>query len=303
VKRLAWVAVLAAYAAPARAQGDDAVWYRVREGDTLELISAELYGDRAEATWIASENKLKKGKQVHAGDRIKVPVTREIVTSRGDTFESLAAAYLGDASRAPYLAEANSMSIEDGLATGTTVTIPLHVTHVASATETLASVAQLYLGDGKQAALLQKLNGLDKTTLDKGDSVLVLGIGLRAKPGKLAAPDAEARARREHQKRSVAAVAAALPRARAAWYQGDFAAVKAVLAPLGDDLEYVDAHTAVDAALLLGKAHVAFGENDAAIAAFTQVLNRRPRYVLAAYAVSPKVIAAWQKAGGHVDSE
>ena len=37
--------------------------------------------------------------------------------------------------------------------------------------------------------------------------------------------------------------------------------------------------------------------------AVMQALDRRPRQVLSPYAESPKVIAAWKKAGGHVEGE
>jgi LysM repeat protein len=297
------VAIVLAYAASARAQPEDTITVRVHEKDTLELIAAELYGDRSEAVWLVTENKLAKGKQVHFGDRIKAPVSRTVVTAKGDTFETLAAAHLGDASRATYLAEANHMSIEDSLATGTELIIPLRVTHVAQATETLASIAQLYFGDAHQAALLQKYNGLDKTSLEKGEQVIVLGLGVKVKPSRLPGLDGEAKARREHQQKTNAAAAEALPRARAAWLQGDFATVKAALAPLAEQVDYLDARTAVEIGLLLGKANVAFGEGEAATAAFTQVLTRRPRLALSPYAESPKVIEAWQKAGGHVEGE
>jgi len=303
VTRAAILALLFVYAAPALAQPEEAVSYRVHESDTLELIAAEFYGDRSEAVWIAAANKLRKGKQVQHGDRIKVPVTREVVTNKGDTFETLATTYLGDASRASYLAEANGLSIEDSLATGTTLTIPLHVTHVAQGNETLASIAQQYLGDPKQGALLQKFNGLDKASLEKGDSIIVLGLGVHVKPSKMPPLDTDSKARREQQRKLVAAVGEALPRAKAAWLQGDFAAVKSALAPLAEQMDYLDTRTVVEVGVLLGKAHVAFGDSDAATAAFAQVLNRRPRYALAPYAESPKVIAAWQKAGGRVEGE
>ena len=295
------IAVLAASALPAHAQNDDAVTYRVHEKDTLELIAAEFYGDRNAASWIAAENKLAKGKQVHSGDRLKVPVTREIVTSKGDTFETLAATYLGDASRAPLLADANAMSVDDSLATGTTLVVPVHVVHIAPASESLASIAQLYLGDPKQAALLQKLNGLDKAAVEKGDSVVVIGVALHVKASKIPPLDAEAKSRRDEQHQVATTAADALPKAQAAWLTGDFAAVKGLLSPLAGKLDYLDTRTAIDVGLLLGKAHVAFGETDAAVAAFAGVVSRKPGFTLGAYAESPKVIAAWQKAGGHVE--
>ena len=292
------LALLVALAAPARAQ-DDVIAYRVHQGDTLDLIAAEFYGDRAQAVWIAAANHLTHGRTVHGGDRIKIPIAREIVTARGDTFESLAASYLGDASRAEFLAEANAMSIEDSLAAGTILYVPLHVVHVAQAPESLAAVAQTYLGDARQAALLAKYNGVDKS-LEKGESIIVPALHVRVRASRLPPLDDEAKARRDQQQHAQAAAADALPRAQAAWLRGDFAGVQAALAPLADQLDYLDARTAVEAGMLLGKAHVAFGQTDAAVAAFGQVLNRRPRYELSPYAESPKVIAAWQKAGGRV---
>lgn len=295
------LAVVAALAAPARAQ-DDVIWVRVHQGDTLDLLAAEYYGDRAQAVWIATANHLTHGRTVHGGDRIKIPIAREIVTAKGDTFESLAATYLGDAGRAEFLAEANAMSIEDSLAAGTILYIPLHVTHVAQAAESLAQVAQTYLGDARQAALLAKYNGLDKTLdkLDKGESIIVPALHVRVRASRLPALDDEAKARHDQQQHAEAAASDALPRAQAAWLRGDFAGVQAALAPVADQLDYLDTRSAVAVGLLLGKAHVAFGQTDAAVAAFAQVLNRRPRYELSAYAESPKVIAAWQKAGGRV---
>jgi LysM repeat protein len=292
-------AVVIGLATPAHAQPDDAITYRLRQGDTLEIIAAELYGDRGHASWIAAENKL-KGKPLRSGDRIKIPLPHEAVTAKGDSFASLAAAYLGDASRAPYLAEANAMSVDDSLPTGTTIVIPLHVVHVAQGSESLASIAQQYLGNAKHAAMLQKLNGLDHTTVEKGETVLVLDTTVRVTTSKAPQPDAEARGRRDHQRKVAAAAVDALARARAAWLQGEFEAVKTTVAPFADDMDYLDARTAVELGMLAGKAHLAFGENDAATACFAQVLARHPHLAIGGYAESPKVLAAWQKAGGHV---
>lgn len=295
--------VLIALAGVAHAEPNDTVYYRVKTGDTLELIAAEFYGDRAQAAWIAEENHLTKSKKISAGDRIKIPVTREIVTNKGDHFESLATTYLGDASRAPYLAEANDRAIDESLATGTTLVIPLRVTYVAPAAESLANVSQAFFGDAKQTALLQKYNNLDKPQLDKGDSIVVPALHLRVKANKQLPPDGEGKARREQAREAAAKVAAALPAAKAAWASGDFAAVKSALEPFADKLDMLDANTAVDLGMLLGRAHVAFGETTAAVTVFEQVWARRPSLVLHPYRESPKVLEAWRKAGGHAEGE
>jgi hypothetical protein len=177
----------------------------------------------------------------------------------------------------------------------------MHVLHVAQASESLASIAQQYLGNPKHAAMLQKLNGLDHTTIEKGETITVLDPAVHLPSSKLPQPEAEARARRDHQRKMAALAAAALPRAKEAWLHGDFERARATLAPLVNEMDYLDARTAVELGMLAGKAHVAFGDTEAAATCFARVLARKPRLAIGGYAESPKVIAAWQKAGGRVE--
>lgn len=299
--------VLALLASTAYAQNDDTLTYRVRQGDTIDVVAAEFYGDKTLTMFIISENKLLEPKQYKAralrpGERLRVPVTREIATAKGDGFDQLAQTYLGDSKRAQYLADYNNLAIDDNLPAGTPLLVPVHVTHTAqTGGESLTAIAQLYYGDGKQAELLKKYNGLDRAGIDKGESIIV--PLLRAKSIKTIPLDADAKDRRDKQKKAVADAQLALPKARGAWMVGDFEGVKAALTKIADETDYLDAATAVEVDVLLGKAHVAFDEQDAAVAAFTHALDRRPRYTLAAYTDSPKVLAAWRKAGGHVEGE
>lgn len=303
--RLLVLAAVVTAAVPARAQREagDTVGYRVRQGDTLELIAAEFYGDRRDAKLIALENHLRKPRPLGPGERLRIPIDRAIVTSKGDTFESLAQTYLGDARRAGYLADFNGMSTDASLPTGTQLSIPFHVTHVATDAESLAKVAEDYYGDPHQADLLRQYNNLDKPSLEKGDTILVPVLTVHVRPAKLPPLDADARARRDKQHQVVSEATAALPRARAAWLEGDFAGVESALAQLADETDYLDTPTAVEIGLLLGKAHCAFDETDQAVDRFKQVLDRSPRVMLSAYADSPKVIAAWKQAGGRIDGQ
>jgi len=301
------LAVALGVVAPAvRAQPDatgDAISYRVRPGDSLELIAAEFYGDHNFAIFIMVENKLQHPRALHAGERIKIPVTREVTTAAGDDFKSLAQTYLGDESRASYLADFNKLSLDDSLAAGTTLTIPFHVTHVAAGTETLASISAAYFGDPKEAELLRAYNNLGKTSLDKGEAIVIPILNVRVREGKLPPIDGDARTRREHQIAARADADVALPRARAAWIAGDFAGVKSALAHVADEVDFLDAATAMEIGLLLGKAYVAFDETELAVAKFAQVLARKRGATMSAYTESPKVRAAWVKAGGKVDGE
>jgi LysM repeat protein len=274
---------------------------RVKPKESLDLIAAEYYGDRQFAVFIIAENKLKNEK-VAPYTRLRIPVTRDIVTDKGDTFQTLAEKYLGDASRAGALAEYNELQPTETPAIGTPLTIPFQVTHVAQGTESLASIAQTYLDDSKQADIIRKYNGLDKTTLEKGESVLVpmLNPAIRVRPGKSIAPDADAKARREAHAKAMADVEDVLPMAHASWLRGDFKHVKDLLTPFADDTDLLDMKVAVDLNVLLAKAHVAFDETQPAVECFRRVLARKNWHRLSSFAESPKVIDAWKQAGGQL---
>jgi LysM repeat protein len=273
--------------------------YKVKPKDTLDVIAAEYYGDRAHATFIIAENKLKNGR-VQPYSRLRIPVTKEITTGKGETFASLATNYLGDERRAPFLADFNDRPVDDSLATGTAITIPFHIGHTAEATESLASIASRYYGDSKQADLLKRYNFLEANTIAKGEQIFVPVLDVRVRATKLPPLDTEAKDRRRQVQKISEATAISLPAARAAWLQGDFAHVRALLEPFADQLEYMDSTTAIAVGMLLGKAHLAFDNTDRAAAAFKQVRERRPAYKLTHYSESPKVIDAWKKAGGLV---
>ena len=117
-----------------------------------------------------------------------------------------------------------------------------------------------------------------------------------AEPAPAPAPSPAPRSSPVKPKETIALAETALPIARTAWLQGDFARVKEALAQLADKTDFLDADTAVEIDLLLGKAHVAFDDTALAVAAFARVLARKPRFELSPYHDSPKVLEAWQKA-------
>lgn len=270
--------------------------YRVQKGDSLDLIAAELYANRDDAVFIMAENKMPKPRKLNPGERLRIPITRDIRTEKGDSFESLAKKYLGDEKRAGVLADYNHRSIEDSLATGTELTIPFRITHTATATESLASISTTYFGNAKHADEIAKWNGLDKTSIEKGEQVEVPVLDVRVRDTRLPPLDADSQARDKQRRDAIALAQTALPAAHAAAMQGDYARVKDALAPLADKTDYLDTDTAIEVDLLLGRAHVAFDDTALAVAAFSRVLVRKPRYELSPYYDSPKVLEAWQKA-------
>ncbi len=300
-----WLAAVAALVAATRtAHAQDAsrpVVYRVRQGDTLELIAAEFYGDRSKAAFVVAENKLTRPRPLKPGERLRIPVSHEITTSPGDTFESLAMTYLGSARRGAFLADWAGLSHDAPLPAGTAITIPVTVAHVAQATESLADIARLYFGDARNAEMLRHYNQLEKPSIDKGETVQVPAAQVKLNPAKQPPLDPESRARRDHRREALARAARALPAARLAWKAGDFAQVKDGLTRLEPDLDYLDTDDAVEVDVLLGAAHIAFDETEPALVCFKRALDRQAQHALRHYDFAPKVLAVWQKAGGPIE--
>jgi LysM repeat protein len=288
-------------AAPRASAGGETVTYKVVQGDSLKMVAAEFYGDRDHYVFIMTANKMDHPRMLKPGEKLKIPINRDVTTTPGQTFDKLARDYLDDERRAKALAEFNGMDARDTIPAGTLLTIPLSVTHVAAGNETLAQIAASYFGDPKQAALLRDYNFLDKDALTKGESVEVPIRHVRVRLAKAPPIDAESKARSETLDATRAQVKAALPRARKARQAADYAGVKAELA--GIDLDYVDADVAVEVGLLLGEATIAFDDMPFTLATFKRVIARKPGLVLDGYHYSPKVRDAWKKAGGAVDGD
>jgi LysM repeat protein len=278
------------------ARAGETITYKVKQGDSVELIAAEFYGDRKHAVFILVANKLPHARKLRAGERLKVPTNREIITAPGDTLDSLATTWLGDPRRAPHLARFNGLDPVESVPAGAVLTIPLTVNHTAAGAESLANIAAAFFGDSKQAALLRDYNFLDKDALAKGETIVVPIISVRVRDTKLPETDAESKQRTEKLERSRIVARTALPRAYRAADRGLWAEVKAELAGL--DLDFLDARLAVEVGLLIGQAHLASGDEPLALAAFAHAIERKPDHALDPYYYSPKVRDAWKKAGG-----
>lgn len=299
---LAVAVVVAALVAPRVAHaGGDFVTYKVQQGDGLKLIAAEYYGNRDDYIFIMTANKMDHPRVLKPGEKLKIPVNRDVITTPGQTFAELAKSYLDDERRAPFLAQFNDMSPDATIPAGTVITVPLHVTHVAAGNEPLADVAAAYFADRKQAALLRDFNFLDHDALAKGEAIMIPIRRIKVRAGKLPEPDDNAKALAEKLAATTARVKTALPRARKAEAAGDFDGVTAELADI--DLDYLDADVAAEVGLLLGEATLADDQLPLTIATFKRVLARKPSIVLDVYTYSPKVRDAWKKAGGAVEGD
>lgn len=295
------VAVASARAAHADEVPNTTIVHRVRQGDSLELIAAEIYGDRTKAVFIMVENKILRARPLRPGERLRIPISRDITTAPGDTFQSLAGTYLGSTRRAPFLAELNSIPVDSSLAAGTMITIPMIVVHTAATPESIFEISKMYFGDTRQAELLRRYNFLEKRTLDRSESLIVPAYQVRVAATKQPPLDAESEARRDRRRNATAKAMKALPAAKVAWKMGDYAAVKAALSALEPDLEYLDTSDAVEAGVLLGAMYIAHADTELALAIFKRVVDRQAQHVLRRYDHSPRILAVWQAAGGSVE--
>jgi len=283
----------------------DYVTYRVKPGDSIDLVAAEFYGDHSRtALFIVDENKWKTYRKLNPGERIRIPVTREITTAKGDDLASLAKQYLGDSSRATFLAQYNNMQPTDLPAAGVVLRLPFRVTHVAQTTESLVAISQFYFGETKQADMLRAYNNLgDKASIERGDSIIVPVMNVRVHPERLPTAEPDALERRKDHATANEAAAAALPAARIAALQGNYGDVAKALAAVGKKLEFLDEPLFGQVGMLLGKALVAANDKAGAVAVYQQVLSREPHRELSPYYESPTVLDAWRAAKGHVAGE
>lgn len=276
------------------------ITHKVAKGDTLELLAAEYYGDRRHAVFIMVANQMTHARPLKPGEVIKIPVGKDVTSEAGDTFETLAAEYLGDERRAEFLASFNMRSLDQSIAAGEEIRIPLSVTHKAAGREQLSVLAATYLGDRKQAGFLRKYNFLDKDVLEPGESIVIPIQHIRVRRSKLPAPDEESTARLQRRRAMQEAAQQVLPTARAAWRAGDYALVRRELSKI--DTDYLDSDWAAEIGVLLGATYIAFDDAPSALATFRRVLTRQPQHTLSRYEYSPKICEVWERAGGKVEA-
>jgi LysM repeat protein len=273
--------------------------YRVKQGDTLQLIAAEYYGDRNKAIFIMVENKITHPKPLKPGERLRIPVSREITTNPDDTWETLAGAYLGDGRRAPFLAEFNNMSSQESVPAGTQLHVPFTVVHTAASTETLGSISAAYFNEAKHGDMLRRYNFLEKTSLERGESITVPVFHVRLQASKLPPSDADAKRRQALRRSAASDAATAVPKAWQYWRAGNLADIEKLL--LRIEVEFADPRHAADVHLLFGLVHTAEGKVELAIEDFKSALKIKSDIVLHKFDHSPKILEVWEKAGGKIE--
>src|SRR6185436_6483245 len=113
----------------------------------------EYYGNRALALFILEANGL-RGKTIKPGQKVRIPTAFHYRMKRGETLEAIAARFLEDKRRAPFLALWSGLPRGDHGHEGADVLVPFQFVHRAAAPESLATVARSFYGDPGQARLL-----------------------------------------------------------------------------------------------------------------------------------------------------
>lgn len=173
----------------------------VSQGETLAQLAIKVYGTPRFETAIAGANALDAhgGSAIVPGQPIEIPAPAHHRVQEGETWFGLARVFLGDNRRGETLARANNAVAWVPPVPNQEIEIPAVVAHIAAEGETVAGLAQRYLGDINKAWVLDAYNfrkGDQK--LLRGDVVLVplLDLGL-TEEGKKEARAAAERTRTE----------------------------------------------------------------------------------------------------------
>jgi LysM repeat protein len=143
----------------------------VSQGETLAQLAIKDYGTPRFETAIAGANALDAhgGSAIVAGEPIEIPAPGHHHVQEGETWFGLARVYLGDNRRGETLARANNAQAWVPPVPNQEIEIPAVVAHIAAEGETMAGLAQRYLGDINKAWVLDAYN------FRKGDQKLLRG--------------------------------------------------------------------------------------------------------------------------------
>ncbi len=284
------------------------VTYTARNGDTPESIAADYYGNRSLALFISEGNGLPRDVHLHAGQKVHIPTAYHYRVRKGDTLEGLAQKFLDDKRRAPFLASFSGIKATDRLRENQDLLIPFQHVHRAEAPESLASVARMFYGDAGRAKMLADFNFRASPMLAKGDRLLVpighvriRAVRLQAPPphapsGKPAPPPAAAPAvdTQKREEELAQKIGAAFATVEKKYQEGSYADVPGALDKLLTD-DPSEAQLA-EIFRLKAFAYVALGQDELAVNAFREVLERKPDLALDEATVSPKIRAAFDRA-------
>ncbi len=144
-------------------------------GETLADVASHVYGRVELEQVLVAANGLDLGGPgaVVPGTRIEVPVVGYHRVTRGDTWEKLAARYLGDEKRAEVLARVNDALIWVPPSPGRELIVPYNLRYVVKGGDSTMTIAYRFLGKRDDAWVIDRYNRLDGHPVDRGDVLLV----------------------------------------------------------------------------------------------------------------------------------
>lgn len=143
----------------------------VSQGETLAQLAIKVYGTPRFETAIAGANALDAhgGSAIVPGQPIEIPAPAHHRVQEGENWFGLARMFLGANRRGETLARANNAVAWVPPVPNQEIEIPAVVAHIAAEGETVAGLAQRYLGDINKAWVLDAYN------FRKGDQKLLRG--------------------------------------------------------------------------------------------------------------------------------
>jgi len=147
----------------------------VQSADTLAGIAQRIYGRVDYEGLLVTANGLEAhgGIPIAPGMRLEVPALAHRRVAPGDTWPALATALLGAPERAPVLAFSNGGKSWLAPAENAEIVIPYNLRFVAAGGESLADIAERFLGDKRRATMLAAYNAVGNAPLEAGQLLLV----------------------------------------------------------------------------------------------------------------------------------
>lgn len=266
----------------------DVSHHKVKTGDTPEGLAKFYYGDEKKALYIINVNKLDAKKSLTPGKTLLVPfVTVHTVKKKG-SFKDLASRYLKDPKKAGALAALNGMDVKEVLKPGLVVKVPFEIFYRAGAGDTLASIAEKFLGDQKEAVFLRDYNRLrDLKSIKAGKKLAIPLMVERAAPPqekKEAPKTVDPAAYRKDLESSISLY-------EDGEYRESLDKLRAILLSVGE--EKIRKRDRVTIHQYMAFNYVAIDEEEAAKGEFLELLRLAPAFRLDPKETSPKILSVF----------
>jgi hypothetical protein len=147
----------------------------VRAGETLAQIAERVYGRVEMEQVLVAANALDVGAGVPVvpGMRLEVPAVGHHRITAGETWDGLAEAYLGDATRSDLLATANDTMPWLPPDDGREIMIPFNLRYVVREGDSTMTLAYRFLGERDLAWKIDRYNHLGGDPVNRGDVLLI----------------------------------------------------------------------------------------------------------------------------------